>query len=87
MASVEHLVEWHEERGARGAVMAAATLACPACDAPVALPERSVAPSRALSCPYCGRAGAVRDFLSFGDPVRPARVMVRVALHAPAGAL
>ena len=53
------------------------TLACPACDAPVAI-DGARRPHDALSCPYCGRAGALRDFLSLAVPTRPARVEVRV---------
>jgi len=67
-----------EERRERGSHLAVGTLACPRCDAPVALVDGPVAPAAALGCPYCGHAGAVRDFLSLGDPVRPQRVEVRV---------
>jgi hypothetical protein len=68
----------HEERRLAGtSVMAVGTLACPACDAPV-LPAGPVSPPDAVACPYCGRAGLVRDFLSLGEPTRPARVVVRV---------
>jgi hypothetical protein len=53
------------------------TLACPRCDAPVAIagPHR---PHDAIGCPYCGRAGALREFLSLAAPTRPARVEIRV---------
>ena len=53
------------------------TLACPGCDAPVAIagPHR---PHDAIGCPYCGRSGALRDFLSLAAPTRPARVEIRV---------
>ena len=68
----------HEERrDARGEIMAVGTLACPDCDAPV-MPLRAVSPASALACPYCGHYGAVRDFLTLGEPTRPARVAVRV---------
>ena len=53
------------------------TLACPACDAPVA-PAGVMSPSDALACGFCGHAGAVHDFLSLAQPSRPARVAVRV---------
>jgi uncharacterized paraquat-inducible protein A len=53
------------------------TLACPACDAPVA-PAGRMTPAQAVGCPYCGHAAAVRDFLSLAAPARPARVAVRV---------
>jgi hypothetical protein len=37
-----------------------------------------VSPAAALDCPFCGRMGPVSDFLSLGEPSRPARVVVRV---------
>ena len=58
------------------------TLACPRCDLPVALAARRASPAEPLGCPFCGHAGAVRDFLSLADPSRPARVDVRVVLPA-----
>jgi hypothetical protein len=57
--------------------VATGTLACPRCDAPVAL-ARPVAPAEPLLCPYCAHDGAVRDFLSLAPPSRPARVAVRL---------
>lgn len=54
------------------------TFACPHCDAPVA-PAGVMRPSDAVSCPYCGEGGRVRDFLTLGAPSRPAHVVVRVA--------
>lgn len=78
MAS-ERLSEWHEERrSARSAPVAAGTLACPDCDAPVALGSWRAAPTDELGCPFCLRTGALREFLSLADPARPARVVVRV---------
>jgi hypothetical protein len=69
----------HEERRrARTSHLASGTLACPACDAPVAPGPGPVSPAAALRCPYCAHAGAVRDFLSLASPSRPARVAVRV---------
>lgn len=59
-------------------VMATATFACPRCDAPVSPGPRSLAPAEAARCPYCAHAGVVRDFLTLGDPARPAVVEVRV---------
>jgi hypothetical protein len=53
------------------------TLACPTCDAPVAL-AGPASPAAALGCPWCGHDAAVRDFLTLGAPTRPARVEVRV---------
>jgi hypothetical protein len=54
------------------------TLACPRCDAPVALAAGPAAVGDPLGCPYCHHAGSVRDFLSLAAPSRPARVAVRV---------
>jgi hypothetical protein len=65
---------------ARSTRLASGTLACPSCDAPV-LPTGAVSPADPLACPYCNHAGAVRDFLSLGEPTRPARVEVRVVLR------
>ena len=65
-------------RVGRSTVLATGTLACPDCDAPVSPGTRSLAPSDALSCPFCGRAGAVREFLSLTAPARPAKVVVHV---------
>lgn len=58
--------------------MAAGTFACPACDAPVSPGGRPLRPMEPVACPYCGHAGAVRDFLSLATPTRPAHVEVRV---------
>ena len=57
--------------------MATGTLACPTCDVPV-LPDGVMAPADPMSCGFCGHAGAVRDFLTLGEPTRPTRVAVRV---------
>jgi hypothetical protein len=64
-------------RSTRSGRLATGTLACPACDAPVALAGPQ-APDAGLGCPYCGHAAALRDFLSLAAPTRPARVAVRV---------
>jgi hypothetical protein len=71
----EHLIE---ERRVRSGHLAVGTLACPLCDAPVALAHGFAGPSDPRSCPYCDHTAAVRDFLSLGEPSRPARVAVRV---------
>jgi hypothetical protein len=76
---VERLDGTYElRRDARFARVAAGTLACPRCDAPVALTEGPLAPADLLGCPYCDHAGFVRDFLSLAAPTRPARVDVRI---------
>jgi hypothetical protein len=58
------------------------TLACPRCDAPVALAPGPTAVGAALGCPFCHHTGSVRDFLSLAAPTRPARVEVRVVRRA-----
>jgi hypothetical protein len=74
----------HEERRVtRSWRMAIGTLACPACDVPVAPAGGPLRPAQALHCPYCGHGAAVRDFLSLSAPARPARVEVRVVQQPP----
>jgi hypothetical protein len=63
---------------ARTGHLASGTLACPRCDAPVALDAGPATPADPLGCPYCDHTAAVRDFLSLASPTRPARVAVRV---------
>ncbi len=67
-----------ERRRARSGRLGPGTLACPRCDAPVALGPDPASPASPLGCPFCHHAGALRDFLSLTPPVRPARVEVRV---------
>jgi hypothetical protein len=69
---------FEEFRPAPSSRLSGGTLACPACDAPVAPTRRVMSPADDLGCPYCGTTGAVRDFLSLASPSRPARVDVRV---------
>ena len=71
------------ERRVTRALLGVGTLACPSCDAPVAPAGAPLAPSDPLSCPFCLRSGAVRDFLSLSGPPRPARVEVRIVDRAP----
>jgi hypothetical protein len=73
-------VAGHEElrRSVRSTEVAAGTLACPRCDAPVAIGERVLTPGDELSCPYCLHGGPLREFLSLAPPTRPTRVIVRV---------
>jgi hypothetical protein len=69
----------HElRRTVRSSILGAGTLACPLCDAPVALARAHVSPADPLACPFCDHGGSVRDFLTLGAPSRPARVAVRV---------
>jgi hypothetical protein len=67
----------HEHRPATRGRLATGSLACPRCDAPVAL-RGPAPPTAALDCPYCRHRAVVRDFLSLAQPTRPARVVVRV---------
>jgi hypothetical protein len=67
-----------EHRIGRSTRLGSGTLACPRCDAPVALAAGPAAPADPLACPFCGHAAALRDFLSLAAPSRPARVEVRV---------
>jgi hypothetical protein len=66
----------------RSAPVATGTLACPRCDAPVALAPGGHSPVEPAWCPYCAHGGRLRDFLSLESPSRPTRVVVR--LRAPA---
>jgi hypothetical protein len=70
-----------DPRAAAVRTLGAGTLACPGCDAPVAI-TGAHRPHDGLSCPYCGRSGALRDFLSLAAPTRPARVEIRVVFAA-----
>ena len=67
-----------ERRNTRSTHMASGTLACPACDAPVAAGGRVLTPPDQLDCPYCDHSGPVRQFLSLASPARPARVAIHV---------
>src|SRR3954469_18222037 len=73
-----------EQRVAPTGIVAVGTLACPQCDAPVALGDSRVKPTDALLCPFCAHHARARDFLSLRTPTRPARVAVRITLRAPA---
>jgi hypothetical protein len=67
-----------EHRVARTSIVALGTLACPSCDAPVALGDTRVSPRDPLMCPFCEHRSPARDFLSLDPPVRPTRVAVRI---------
>jgi hypothetical protein len=73
-------VSHEEHRASRTGIVALGTLACPQCDAPVALGESRVKPRDRLACPFCDHHGAARDFLSLEPPVRPMRVAVRITM-------
>ena len=66
-----------DERRSRSTRLGVGTLACPHCDAPVAL-AGPLSPVAAIACPFCGHGGPLREFLSLRAPTRPARVVVRV---------
>jgi hypothetical protein len=71
----------HEERRVvQTGIVAYGTLACPSCDAPVALCGTRMAPPDPLQCPFCAHHGSARDFLSLEPPTRPTRVAVRVTM-------
>jgi hypothetical protein len=69
----------------RARTLGGGTLACPRCDAPVFLAGGPRSPGDAIGCPFCSETGRVRDFLTLGEPSRPARVEVRVVQRAPRG--
>ena len=76
--SIERLGGRHEHRRESSWHLAAGTLACPGCDAPVLPSPGGMSPADPISCGFCQEAGAVSDFLSLAEPTRPARVVVRV---------
>ncbi len=78
---MEHQRHTFEEkrRAVRSGQLATGTIACPSCDAPVALGDRALSLTDRLACPFCATAGPVRDFLSLAVPTRPTRVVIRVS--------
>jgi hypothetical protein len=70
-------IQIQDERRTRSTRLGVGTLACPRCDAPVAL-AGPLSPMAVIACPFCGHGGPLREFLSLGAPTRPARVVVRV---------
>jgi len=76
---IERLGGRHERRRTDApSRLATGTLACPGCDAPVLPDPAGMSPRDPISCGFCRTTGVVRDFLSLGEPTRPARVTVRV---------
>jgi hypothetical protein len=59
--------EWLLERR-RTERLAGGSLACPACDLPIAL-GAPVAVSAGLDCPYCRRMAPAREYLRLGTAV------------------
>lgn len=73
-----------DDQGASCRRLGSGTLACPRCDAPVALGGLVLTPAAPLDCPFCRHRAPLRDFLSLAQPTRPARVVVRVRVGARA---
>src|SRR4051794_9615019 len=71
---------FEERRSWRSSFVGTASLSCPRCDSPAPLMEHPAAPSSPLGCPSCAPAGAVRVFLSLGEPLRAPRVNVFVRI-------
>lgn len=73
-----------EERrkATRSGVLAAGTLACHRCDAPIDPGPAPLSLADPLACPFCAARGPVRDFLSLAVPTRAAHVVVRVTIPA-----
>ena len=78
----EH-VEQRRRRAQREGVVATGTIACPRCDAPVAIGPGELALLHPLACPFCGHHEAARGFLSLALPTRPTRVEVRIRIRGP----
>lgn len=80
MTATRRLQAVHEEkrRSVRAGTIAAGTLACARCDAPVAIGPGEHEPGRTLTCPFCAHRAPLREFLSLTAPVRPARVLVKL---------
>jgi hypothetical protein len=68
-----------KRRSTRTDRLADATIACDHCDAPVAIGDARLRLTDTLTCPFCGRHGPVRDFLSLAVPTRPQHVVLRVS--------
>jgi hypothetical protein len=67
-----------KRRAVRSGQLATGTIACPSCDAPVAIGDRPLSLTDPLTCPFCATHGPVREFLSLSVPTRPTRVVIRV---------
>jgi hypothetical protein len=62
-------------------VVAAGSLACARCDAPVSIGATPLSPAQMLVCPFCEHRAPLREFLSLALPTRPARVVVRLRVR------
>ena len=67
-----------ERRATRSDRLCEATIACRRCDAPVAIGPDPLGIAATLTCPFCGHAAPVRDFLSLTSPTRSTHVVLRV---------
>jgi hypothetical protein len=76
--SGRQVITW--QRAARSTRIADATLACPRCDAPVAIGPGRLTLTAALTCPFCAHGAPVRDFVSLAHPTRATHVVVRVGV-------
>jgi hypothetical protein len=74
--SGRQVIQW--QRAARSDRLATGTLACPRCDAPVAIGPGRLTMVDTLGCPFCDHRAPVRDFVSLARPARATRVVVRV---------
>jgi hypothetical protein len=74
-------VEQRKRRADDNGVIATGTIACPHCDAPIAIGQREIALTDTLTCPFCEHHGVVRGFLSLAVPTRPTRVQVRLRIR------
>jgi hypothetical protein len=68
-----------QRRATRTDRLTEATIACPRCDAPVAVGPAPLTLADTLRCPFCASHGPVRDFLSLSVPTRPTHVVLRVS--------
>ena len=71
-------VEQRQRRAQRDGLVATGTIACPRCDAPVAIGPGELALTHRLTCPFCAHGDVARAFLSLAVPTRPTRVEVRI---------
>jgi hypothetical protein len=72
------LVSLAERRATAGAVLGTGSLACPRCDAPVAIGPAPSPLEAELCCPFCQFEAPLRSFLSLASPTRPTRVVLRL---------
>ena len=71
-------------RADRNGAIAAGTIACARCDAPVAIGPDRVAVTEALTCPFCTGQRPVGEFRSLAVPTRLTRIQVRLRIRSVA---